>query len=46
MLLLCKQRMHHRHQVELCSVVVLVGWTDSFKGFVSMVTPVPNLNHE
>ena len=29
LLTLCKQGMPHRHQVELCIVVVFVGWMDS-----------------
>ena len=35
-----KQRMHYRHHEELCIVVVFVGWMNSIKLFVTMVTPV------
>ena len=32
LLLLCKQMMHHRHQEDLCIIVVFfVGWMDSLK---------------
>ena len=42
LLLLCKQRMHHKHKVELGIVVVFVGWMDSV--FVTKVTPAPKVH--